>query len=203
MASKFQSRLVGTIILVAIGVIFLPDLFDGQKQHYQEQFASIPLAPEAADDAQYETIPAPEFADVNLPPEPVTVVVGEDNQHSSSEGTSEHGIIMPPEPESIADQVVEVEPQPVAPPQSGNVDSGWVVQLGVFRNADNAHQLVTTLREKGYQAHVFPKQPKEGELARVVVGPDVSKDKLTAKLKELQKLTGLKGRLVRFNPLNP
>ena len=46
MASKFQSRLVGTILLVALGVIFLPDLFDGKKQHYQEQFASIPLQPE-------------------------------------------------------------------------------------------------------------------------------------------------------------
>lgn len=31
MASKFQSRLVGTIILVAVGVIVLPDVLDGKN----------------------------------------------------------------------------------------------------------------------------------------------------------------------------
>lgn len=31
MASKFQNRLVGTIVLVALGVIVLPGLLDGQK----------------------------------------------------------------------------------------------------------------------------------------------------------------------------
>ena len=46
MASKFQNRLVGTIILVAIGVIVLPDVLDGEKTHYKEEIASIPLKPE-------------------------------------------------------------------------------------------------------------------------------------------------------------
>ncbi|WP_299013479.1 SPOR domain-containing protein [uncultured Photobacterium sp.] len=161
MASKFQSRLVGTIILVAIGVIFLPDLFDGKKQHYQEQFASIPLQPQIGSEEEFATIPEPEFAEIDLPPEPVSE------------------------------------------PKVGNQDSGWVVQLGVFRNIDNANQLVVKLRDAGYQAHVFPKQPKKGDLARVVVGPDISKSKLSAQVKDLEKLTGLKGRLLRFNPLNP
>ncbi|MGF1723456.1 SPOR domain-containing protein [Photobacterium nomapromontoriensis] len=194
MASKFQSRLIGTIILVAIGVIFLPDLFDGQKQHYQEQFASIPLQPEAADKVAYETIPEPEFAEVKLPPEPVTVTIDND--------TADDNVVERDVPDEAV-QVVQVKPQPVTPPKAGNQDSGWVVQLGVFRNFDNAHQLVDRLRKEGYQAHVFPKQPKQGDLARVVVGPDISKVTLSAKLKELEKLTGLKGRLVRFNPLNP
>ncbi|GAB3520206.1 SPOR domain-containing protein [Photobacterium alginatilyticum] len=187
MASKFQSRLVGTIILVAIGVIFLPDLFDGKKQHYQEQFASIPLQPEIGEEGEFEVIPEPEFAEVGLPPEPVTVVIDEPEANNT---VSERG-------------AVKVEPAPVTEPKVGNQDSGWVVQLGVFRNFDNANQLVSKLRDAGYQAHVFPKQPQQGDLARVVVGPDVSKSKLSTQLKELEKLTGLKGRLLRFNPLNP
>jgi DedD protein len=44
-ASKFQNRLVGTIVLVALGVIILPGLLDGQKKHYQDEFAAIPLVP--------------------------------------------------------------------------------------------------------------------------------------------------------------
>ncbi|MCY9836201.1 cell division protein DedD [Aeromonas media] len=47
MASKFQNRLVGTVILVALVVIFLPDLMDGNKlQQKEEAFAKIPLRPE-------------------------------------------------------------------------------------------------------------------------------------------------------------
>lgn len=185
MASKFQSRLVGTTILVAVGVIFLPDLFDGKKQHYQEQFASIPLQPEIGIEDEYANIPEPEFAEVELPPDPVMVVIDE-----------------PQEPAEV-EKPLKVEPQPVGEPKAGNIDSGWVVQLGVFRNFDNANQLVAKLRDAGYQAHVFPKQPQKGDLARVIVGPDVSKAKLSAQVKDLEKLTGLKGRLLRFNPLNP
>ncbi|MGY3942938.1 cell division protein DedD [Aeromonas tecta] len=47
MASKFQNRLVGTVILVALVVIFLPDLMDGRKlEQKDEAFANIPLRPE-------------------------------------------------------------------------------------------------------------------------------------------------------------
>lgn len=47
MASKFQNRLVGTVILVALVVIFLPDMLDGQKiAQKDEAFATIPLRPE-------------------------------------------------------------------------------------------------------------------------------------------------------------
>ncbi|ATL99443.1 cell division protein DedD [Aeromonas bestiarum] len=47
MASKFQNRLVGTVILVALVVIFLPDLMDGHKlEQKEEAFAKIPLRPE-------------------------------------------------------------------------------------------------------------------------------------------------------------
>ena len=47
MASKFQNRLVGTVILVSLVVIFLPDLMDGNKlEQKDEAFAKIPLRPE-------------------------------------------------------------------------------------------------------------------------------------------------------------
>lgn len=46
MATQLQNRLVGTVILVALGVIFLPDLLDGQKERHQEPITAIPLHPE-------------------------------------------------------------------------------------------------------------------------------------------------------------
>lgn len=47
MSSQFHNRLVGTVVLVALGVIFLPDILDGKKERQEEQFAEIPLRPTA------------------------------------------------------------------------------------------------------------------------------------------------------------
>lgn len=57
MASKFQNRLVGTIIIVALGVIVLPGLLDGQKKHYQDEFGAIPLVPKPGEDDPTDVIP--------------------------------------------------------------------------------------------------------------------------------------------------
>ena len=45
MASAFQNRLVGTIILVALAVIFLPEIIDGEKQRNQDRFEDFPNPP--------------------------------------------------------------------------------------------------------------------------------------------------------------
>ena len=54
MASQFQNRVVGAIVLVAIGVIVLPSIFDGQKQSRETQFTSIPLIePQAKEEGDH------------------------------------------------------------------------------------------------------------------------------------------------------
>ncbi|MGK2889039.1 MAG: cell division protein DedD [Candidatus Malihini olakiniferum] len=58
MASKFQNRLVGTIILVALSVIVLPALLDGKKKHYEDKFAAIPLVPKPGDSSGTESLPS-------------------------------------------------------------------------------------------------------------------------------------------------
>ncbi|MEX6087904.1 cell division protein DedD [Raoultella planticola] len=69
MASKFQNRLVGTIVLVALGGIILPGLLDGQKKHYQDEFAAIPLVPKPGDRDEPDMLPAATQALPAQPPE--------------------------------------------------------------------------------------------------------------------------------------
>ena len=45
MSSQFHNRLVGTVVLVALGVLFLPDILDGKIDRQEEQFSEIPLRP--------------------------------------------------------------------------------------------------------------------------------------------------------------
>ncbi|YCO04557.1 SPOR domain-containing protein [Vibrio sp. VNB-15] len=197
MASKFQSRLVGTIILVAVGVIVLPDVLDGKKLHYKEEFASIPIKPELDSDVENFEILEPVEDDASLPESPVIATVNESQEPQVA--------VSQPEPESVTQpeevkqpEQVEVAVRPVEE-KNQYEDSAWIIQLMALKNHENAVALVEDLQKRGYQAHV----KKETAFTRVIVGPDVSKSKLERQVKELQKITGSKGQLLKFKPLNP
>ncbi|CAH1522780.1 DedD protein [Vibrio owensii] len=195
MASKFQSRLVGTIILVAVGVIVLPDVLDGKKLHYKEEFASIPIKPELDSDVENFEILEPVEDDVSLPESPVTATVDESEEPQVA--VSEPEPVTQPE-ETKQPEQVEVAVRPVEE-KNQYEDSAWIIQLMALKNHENAVALVEDLQKRGYQAHV----KKETAFTRVIVGPDVSKSKLERQVKELQKITGSKGQLLKFKPLNP
>ncbi|HCH02935.1 MAG TPA: cell division protein DedD [Vibrio sp.] len=201
MASKFQSRLIGTVILVAIGVIVLPDVFDGQKEHYKEEFAAIPIKPtdDASQASTSQDVKKPVELDVALPEEPVTVTVDEAPKSEPVKSVTVQA-------ESKAKPQPEVKPQPkpvVNKPASVREknqysDSAWIIQLVALSNKDNAQKLVADLQKRGFQAHL----KQDGKLSRVIVGPDVSKEKMEQQIDKLQEITGLKGQLQTFKPLN-
>lgn len=186
MASRFQNRLVGTIILVSIGVIILPDVFDGKKNHYQEDVASVPLKPEMTSSEETYEIVEPKEVEANLPESPVEVeaetsVISKTATNLSSDTTA------------LKTQVREVTEA------NEYEDSAWIIQLMALKNSDNAKKLVNDLQKRGYQAHT----KVENGFTRVIIGPDISKSKLERQVTELQKITGAKGQLIKFKPLNP
>ncbi|EGQ7692816.1 SPOR domain-containing protein [Vibrio vulnificus] len=185
MASKFQSRLVGTIILVAIGVIVLPDVLDGQKIHYKEEFATIPIKPELSNEVESFEILEPVEDDIKLPESPVVATVGQSSTSSQRSA-------------STKTDKVEVKINDV-PEKNNYEDSAWIIQLMALRNEENAQNMAKDLQKRGYQAHTI----KENGFTRVVIGPDVSKSKLERQVVELEKITGSKGQLLKFKPLNP
>nr|WP_224745990.1 SPOR domain-containing protein [Neiella litorisoli] len=79
-------------------------------------------------------------------------------------------------------------------------DSGWVLQLGVFRNANNVNALIEKLREAGFPAFSKPKTAVQGKPTWVYVGPNLDKQKLSAMQPEVKRLTGLNGRVFPYNP---
>ncbi|WP_373938411.1 SPOR domain-containing protein [Vibrio kanaloae] len=191
MASKFQSRLVGTIILVAIGVIVLPDVLDGKKLHYKEEFASIPIKPELDSNVEVFEVLDPVEDQIALPNSPVEQVVESGNTDNSNTQTTSSSN------SKEADKVAVVV-KPV-PEKNEYQDSAWIIQLMALKNADNAKNVVKDLQKRGYQAHT----KQENSFTRVIIGPDVSKSKLERQIKELEKITGSKGQLLKFKPLNP
>jgi DedD protein len=209
MASRFQSRLVGTVILVAIGVIVLPDILDGKKSSYKEEIASIPLKPEihaesiplSVVDPVQEKVELPDTAnaavDEILPPptQMVSEVIKEEPKAPDIVKTAvvEEKKAVVKEPTSV------VAAEPVDVVKSPAEEGAWIIQLMSLKNRDNAEKLVEDLRKRGYQAHAN----QENEFTRVIIGPDVSKSKLEKQIVELEKIAGAKGRLIKFRPLNP
>ncbi|MEL0659124.1 SPOR domain-containing protein [Psychromonas arctica] len=205
MDSQFKNRLVGVTILVALVVIFLPSLIDGKKTTYQQEFVATPIKPELKEHSKT----FPETTAVN---NEQLIIENEPNgdDQSETESTSDWKV------EEVASTVVideptaqpaEIKSAPTPKPVTVKApvfdDPAWTIQLGAFQNKANINTLLKKLNKAGFQAHTVPKEVIDGQLTRVFVGPDVSKEKLEEKLPRLKSLTSLNGKLVPFNPIAP
>lgn len=124
MASKFQNRLVGTIVLVALGVIVLPGLLDGQKKHYQDEFAAIPLVPKPGDRDEPDMMPAATQALPTQPPEGAAEEVRAGDAAAPSL-----------DPSRMASNNVELDPIPVETPKPKSVEKPKPQPRSLNRNS--------------------------------------------------------------------
>lgn len=238
MASKFQNRLVGTVILVALGVIVLPGLLDGKKKHYEDEFAAIPLVPKPGDAHEIDVIPPANQALPSVPPEGAGALV--EQQQAAAEASAQRAanqttqprqqpaVVAPPpietkpvqqvkpkpvETKPVEVKPVEVKPKPVSPPprvepkpetkpaveEKAPAGQAYVVQLGALKNAAKVNEIVASLRLSGHRAYTVPSTPVQGEITRIYVGPDASKQKLQASLAELNGISGLSGQVKAYS----
>ena len=197
MSSQFQNRLVGVIVIVALGVIFLPDILDGKKQRQEEQFAEIPLRPEVAE-AQ---LPQQQIETIELDEVESASATGDDSwQIETAKSQDTTAQVNEPETKKVDTKVaLKAAKTPTKAPVIQA--SAWTIQLGSFKNAANVKALVKRLRGKGFSAYTLPTQPVDGQLTKVFVGPNISKEKLSAMQSEIEKLEKLKGRIVSYNPV--
>lgn len=214
MASKFQNRLVGAVVLVAVGVIFLPALLDGDKKYNEDQFASIPLVPKPGDEQEIESIAPIEQTSV-----PSTPSEGASEGMLSEAVTGvEQPTVTTPEPPATVPVTPPVQPptstpeppamvtppvQPPAPPvQETKPPKGeaWVVQLGALKNAAKVEEIIAKMHFSGYPVYTIPARPVAGQVTRIYIGPSASKSELQAILPHLKELTGLQGEVRAYKP---
>lgn len=194
MATAFQNRLVGTIIIVALAVIFLPEILDGEKRHSQDRFESIPERPPMKTLSDPEEFPFKEVQDA------VTREV-EIVQEQALDDTPDETIATGEIPESNTPEVAldnGTVNQTVMEPKKEQVLAGWVVQLGSFKHSKNVKDLLRKLEQAGYRAFTRPIRTSSGTLTKVFVGPDLDEAKLQGAIPHLKEVTGLQGRLTPF-----
>ena len=193
---------MGTIIVVALAVIFLPDFLDGKKQTNREPFVSVPANPPKKPIVEPESFPSERVAKAAVPAVEIQDETALDDDLDSS-GAGESGrageattakapAVITFEEDNLASQTV------VNTKSAADDDAGWVIQLGSFRHEKNVKALLTKLEKAGYRAFSRKIQTSSGPLNKVFVGPDLDKKKLESALPHLKELTSLKGKVTTF-----
>lgn len=208
MTSALQNRLVGTIIVVALVVILVPEFLDGEKRTNLQEFVDVPGVSElvkvesaqtfntAEVDAQLSQ--AVEVIDEQALDEPA--LTARQNGKSGNDLQSEkQAANTKAVPKAVAPVIATVKaPLKDALADIAVQDSGWVVQLGSFKHQKNVKELLKTLTDAGYRAYSRPVMTSVGELTKVFVGPELDKKKLEQALPHLQEITKLKGKITAF-----
>jgi len=208
LSTPFQNRLVGTIIVAAIAIIFLPDVLDGDKKTYQDNFETIPGTPEVDFPQANKDFPEDKLA--NLPVAPIADELALDDQSvidaskalkekdvNVSTLTKESSFSALDTPTPIKKLVAQTAKQT---PSKAIPEQAWVIQLGSFRHQNNVDELVSKLKEAGYTAFTKPINTRAGKLTKVFIGPELIKSSLEEKLPALKKLTNVQGKIARFHP---
>ena len=166
MEQRFKQRLIGAVVLVALGVIFLPMLLSGPVERTRVDIELDMPAPPVVEDGP--ALPGEEMLDS---PEPGRALADQP---------------APRDPGAVPDAAeppgsIDIEPEPVAEAvaeDEGASDAATVadadvlyVQVGAFASADNAESLASRLRDDGIELRVHEDE-REGRLTyRVQVGP--------------------------------
>jgi len=197
-AAALKNRLVGTVILVAVAVIILPDMLDGKKSSNGDVFVNVPSAPAKKPIVNPE--PFPDERVVASAQRPVEIVNEKPVDEPDSPAESA--------PETRSDSTAKVNNSPnddlarqtvVEAPEESEQNNSWVIQLGSFRHQKNVKQLLDKLENAGYRAFSRPIETSSGPLTKVFVGPNLNKRELDGALSHLQELTGLRGKVTRFS----
>ncbi|MEA3413196.1 MAG: SPOR domain-containing protein [Pseudomonadota bacterium] len=219
MDSLLKQRLIGTAVLIALAVIFVPVLLDGTGwRERRAPDAEIPPEPDftfsrslpSMSDARREVIPS-------VPPPVESRGIDPDPYPEAATATGDASPESEPRRQSVVSSDADREPEETGSTRDDKQDAGtttagstdktpaaetksasrlgWVVQVGSFSSRKNAESLGAKLRASGYRrTFIEPVGSGASRRYRVKVGPE--KDKAAAmttrsRLKASEKLSGI------------
>ena len=197
MEQRVKQRLVGAIILIALGVIFIPMLLKGPVEGDR---AGIPV--EIPPPSQVRAVPnIPDADTLNAPsrgqqlaerprPEPVARGKPAVASRPSSAPVDE------PDSSSAASEAAVPAGDATVNDAAQASTSAWAVQTGSFQDRGNARALRQELRESGFSAYIEQTRYRNKPLYRVRVGPVVGRGKAEQLAARLHEERGIKGLVV-------
>jgi len=194
-----KQRIVGTVVLLALALIFLPIIFDGEGSYQAPVSSRIPetpiisILPEPTQSrpaivGNVETI-EPEVA--------ATVSFIEEVTEFVEEPSVAIATVKPVSDVEITDSA-PVFSREVPQLSDAGLPQGWVVRLGSFSDSENARNLVTRLQDAGYKAYSRVMRSSQESLTGVFVGPWLDRGQVNEYQQKLQEEFSLSGLVVRY-----
>lgn len=200
MSTPFQNRLVGTIIVAAVVIIFLPDVLDGEKKSHQADFEAIPQVESFSGTTANKPFPEDKLIRKKDSPivdeqaiDDVDLTVNE--QQIAVKGIEKMPTVEVPK---LKLPQVEVPSTKKTLPEKAVAEEAWVIHLGSFKNKDNVDLLLSKLKKNGYVVFTKPIKTKQGTLTKVIIGPELIKSSMEKKLPKLKALTNIQGKVAYF-----
>ncbi len=188
-----KQRVVGTIVIVSLALIFLPIIFDGQGSHQTQTASRIPEQP---------VVPI-------LPePQQSRPVIISDADLVAIETKPESELVTKAIEESISDPI-EVSASESAFTRDiptlnpAGLPNGWSIRLGSFSEASNASDLMQRLQTAGYKAYIRDIDSEQAELTGVFVGPWLERALVNDYIDQLRDEFQLEGMVVRYQLKQP
>lgn len=208
-----KQRLVGAVVLVALGVIFIPMLLEGPDDTLVPELDELPELVDPAPSRPLDAFPTMD----TLPASPDTSVLAADAAPDSEPRPEPEPL---PEPEaapevqaapgaaqsraqpSPAAEPAAPEPPPAPQEPAAEAAAGplgsWVVQVGSFSNESNAVGLRDKLRQGGFTTQVEKVRVSGKTHYRVRVGPFLERDEAEQKRNQLADKFKLSGRVLSY-----
>ena len=216
MDNILKQRLIGALILVALGVVFWPIIFVEPEGPGGLPGARIPPPP-AVDTSPIEP---PDTAGLRQAPEVVAQREAR-AEEAAALAEAEPAVVLPepepePAPEPVPEQatVAESEQRPVAEPtrstrkaapESPQLDAqgipvAWLLQVVSLSNKSRAESIRDDLIADGHKAYVKPIKSADRTLYRVYIGPKFERAQLERIQGEIDRQLGVKSLVARYVP---
>jgi len=194
-----KQRIVGTVVLLALALIFLPIIFDGEGSYQAPVSSRIPETPI-----------------ISILPEPIQsrpVIVGNVETiepevatmvsliEEVAEPVEQPGVASTAEEPGSDVEIIEstaIFSREVPQLSDAGLPQGWVVRLGSFSDSENASNLVTRLHDAGYKAYSRVMSGSQETLTGVFVGPWLDRGQVNEYQRKLQEEFSLAGLVVRY-----
>lgn len=191
----FKQRVVGFIVLGALAIIFWPIVFVSPEpeQDLMLPVFEMPERPSVATSERREPVldrvdrsrlPVIEAPELTAAVDNNVVAVDKSVQLTPAETE--------PKNQSSARQRAEFDEQ--------GLPMSWALQVATFGTESRAIEIAAVMREKGYKAYVVPITLVDDELYRVMVGPNLQKQRLLAMKPVIDAYFGVDSVIVRFAP---
>lgn len=201
---NLKQRLIGTIVLIILAVVFLPMILNNKGQKLPETIVTVPAEPTRPTSPPAQAQPNIITTIPDNTQTPNTETVTPVPQQTAPTTVPNTTTTPPTQTTTTPDQPIKTDtttPSATTTSQKpaitpNKITPTWIVQVAAVSNPQNAEGFVKKLRNANYNAS----SRKEGNLYRIIVGPFNQKPEAFRVQKLIEKQFKEKGIVKEFKP---